>query len=161
MLTPENYPVILGHEPVASDALLDTSQWINLENANGVLITVIESYAVDATPLVLTVHEGTAASGTTALSAANGQEFKIWFNVSCAASDVMVKKTDAVTFTLDGVTAGNLCIVQFYVSASLLSNGYKWIQLAASAGNAGNIVTVLYQIEGGRYQQTTPPTYIV
>jgi hypothetical protein len=159
MLTCENYPVILGHEPVASNALADTSDWINLENAAGVLITVIEAFAVDANHLVLTVHEGTTGAGTAALTVAQGQEFKIWRNLDCATSDAMVKEADGVTYTLNS-TAGTNCIVQFYVSAALLTTGYKWIQLGAADGDAGNLVTVLYQIEGGRYKQDTPPTYI-
>jgi hypothetical protein len=157
-LTCETYPVILGHEPVVSSALADTSQWISLEGAKGVLITVMEIYAVAANALVLTVHQGTTAAGTLALT--TGQEFQIWSNIDCATSDAMVRRTDAITYTLTGTGAGTLSLCQFYVDASLLTNGYKWVQLGAASGDAGNLVTVLYQIEGGRYQQTTPPTYI-
>jgi hypothetical protein len=157
-LTCETYPVILGHEPIASNALADTSDWISLEGAKGVLITIIELYTVAANALVLTVHQGATGAGTTAF--ATGAEFKIWSNLDCATSDTMVRRTDAVTYTLTGTGAGSFNLCQIYVDASLLTNGYKWVQLGASDGDAGNLVTVLYQIEGGRYQQTTPPTYI-
>lgn len=158
-LTCETYPVILGHEPCISSELVDTADWISLEGAKGVLITVMEHYHVAANDLVLTVHQGTTGSGTTALAA--GQEFQIWSNLACETSDVMVRRTDAVTYTLTpSAGAGGNGMVQFYVDASLLTNGYKWVQLGASIGDAGNFVTVLYQIEGGRYQQATPPTYV-
>ena len=56
--TPENYQIVEGHEPVASNALADTSSAVLLENATGVLILVPEDYAVDANSLVLPVHDG-------------------------------------------------------------------------------------------------------
>ena len=159
-LCPETVPVIEGHEPVNSDALVDTSDAIKLTNATGCLITIHEDFAVDANHLVLTVHEGAtaaiAAAGTNALAVA----WPIWFNVACQTNDIMVRQTDAITFTLDGDTAGNNCIVCFYISASILTAGRPWIALGSSAGDAGNEVSVLYQLDGFRYQQTTPTTAV-
>ena len=159
MLNPDIYPIIEGHEPVASNALADGSDAICLKNAAGVLIIIHEDYAVDANSLVLTVHEGAtaaeAAAGTYEIAAA----FKIWVNLTAQTSDVMTKQTDAATYTLNGVAGGN-AIVCFYVSASILTNGRDWIALGSTAGDAGNIVSVLYMLDGGRYQQATPPTAI-
>jgi hypothetical protein len=160
-LTPENYQIVEGHEPVASNALADTSSAVSLENANGVLILVHEDYAVDANSLVLTVHEGAtkaeAEAGTYPL--ATKSEFQIWVNLTAESSDTWTKQTDAVTYTLNGAAGGN-CMVAFYVSASCLTNGRKWVHLGAASGDAGNIVSVIYILDGGRYQQATPPTAI-
>ena len=60
MFCTETYPVILGHEPIAADVVLDTSDAIKLNNANGCLITILHSDLV-GTNVVLTVHEGATA----------------------------------------------------------------------------------------------------
>lgn len=166
-ITPENYQIVEGHEPVASDALADTSCAVCLENADGVLIIIHEDFAVDANQLVLTVHEGAtkaeAEAGTYPLAAASagvkGSEFKIWSKIDAQTTDTWTKQPDAVTYTING-TAGDNALVAFYVSASCLTNGRKWLHLGASAGDAGNLVSVLYILDGGRYQQTTPPSAI-
>jgi len=161
-LCPEIFPLIEGHEPVASNALGDTSDAICLKNAKGCLIIVHEDYAVDANQLVLTVHEGAtaaeAAAGTYPIT--TGAEFPIWLNTACQTSDVMVRQTDGLGLTLDGITAGNNVMAAFYIPASILTAGRPWICLGASAGDAGNIVSVLYMLDGARYQQATPPTAI-
>lgn len=159
--TPENYQIVEGHEPVASNALADTCSAVSLENADGVLILIHEDYAVDANSLVLTVHEGAtkteAEAGTYALAAKS--EFQIWRNLTAESSDAWTRETDAVTYTVNGAAGGNI-LVAFYVSASCLTNGRKWVHLGASAGDAGNIVSVIYILDGIRYGQQTPPTAI-
>lgn len=154
-LCPETFPIIEGHEPAAANAIVDTSDWICLKNCAGVLITVNHYSAGGDTDLVLTVHEGATGAGTSALANA----FPIWVNTDTAASDAMVRQTDAVTYTIDTGAAKNQ-IVQFYISASNLTDTYDWIQLGTSGGHAANIASVIYQLDGERYQQTTPPTAI-
>lgn len=160
-LCPEMFPIIEGHEPVASNALADTSDAICLKNTSGCLIIVHEDFAVDANHLVLTVHEGAtaaeAAAGTYPIT--TGAEFPIWYNTACQTSDAMVRATDALTYTINA-TAGDNVLVCFYIPASILTAGRPWIHLGAAAGDAGNIVSVLYMLDGARYQQTTPPTAI-
>ena len=157
ILCNETYPAVMAHEPVLSSALIDTCDWIKLTNANGCLITIAEIYAVAANALVLTVHEGATGAGTTALAVA----WPIWSNLDCATNDTMVRRTDAITYTLTASAgAGGFSLCQFYISASILSAGCDWIQLGASVGDVGNYVSVLYQLDGFRYQQETPPTAV-
>ena len=157
-LTPENIQIIEGHEPVASNALADTSNAVCLKNANGVLILIHEDFAVDANHLVLTVHEGATAAeaeaGTYPLTTKS--EFQIWVNLTAQTSDAWTKQTDALTYTINGAAGGN-CLVAFYVSSSCLTNGRDWVHLGAAAGDAGNIVSVLYILDGVRYQQAAVP----
>ncbi len=158
ILCNETYPTIMAHEPVASSAMVDTSDWIHLENANGVLITVVDSYVVAANDLVLTVHESVDGTGTTALAI----PWLIWSNLACETSDVLVRRADAITYTLTpSAGAGGIGMVQFYIAASILSAGFKWVQLGAGVGDAGNLCYAQYQLDGARYQQETPPTAIV
>jgi len=145
----------MAHEPETEDAIDDTSDWITLKDAAGCLITFVHWYAAD-TDLVLTVHESTDGSGTTAISTV----FPIWVNLNCASTDAaintMVRQTDAASYTIDTGTNATNMIVQFYIDASILSAGYSWIQLGTSGGNAGNYGAAIYQLDGFRYQQETP-----
>ena len=156
-MCPETFPIIIGHEPVAADALVDTSDWINLENAKGALI-IVSHYRGGDTDVVLTVHEGATGTGTTALT--TGAEFPIWVNTDMATSDALVRQTDAVTYTIDTGTYTGTQLVVFYIPAAKLTSGYKWIQLGCSGGHASSIISGLYILDGARYQQETPPTAI-
>ncbi|NLT65777.1 MAG: hypothetical protein GXX84_04165 [Acidobacteria bacterium] len=161
MFCPETFPIILGHEPAASNAVADTSDAICLKGANGVLIIVTEYTAGGDTDLVLTVHEGdtaaVAAAGTYPIT--TGAEFPIWVNTDCATSDAMVRQTDGLGYTIDATTTKNY-MVAFYIPAAILTSGRDWVALGTSGGNAGNIASVIYILDGARYKQTTPPTAI-
>ena len=147
---PENNPIQMGHEPVAADALADTAAWFDLSKFEGVFIEV-SHYCGGDTDLVLTVHEGTAASGTTAIT--TGAEFPIWVATSALTDPTLVRQTDGVGYTIDtGVYTGSQVVV-FYVPASILSAGCRYVQLGASGGNPSSIVSVTYRGVGTRYAQ--------
>lgn len=160
ILCPETYPIVEAHEPAASNAIAGTCNEIYLGNANGVAIIVHEDFAVDANHLVLTVHEGQTAAEALAGTSAIATAFMGWFCVASQTSDAMVRQTDAITFTLDGVTAGNNSLYFFYIPAAILTDLYDWIQVDFAAGDVGNIASVLYQLDGVRYQQETPRSAI-
>lgn len=144
----ENALIQMGHEPVAADALIDTSAWFDLSKCKGVFI-VVSHYRGGDTDLVLTVHEGTAASGTTAIT--TGAEFPIWVATSALVDPTLVRQTDALTYTIDtGVYTGSQLVI-FYIDASILSAGYRYVQLGASGGHASSIVSVMYYGVGARF----------
>ncbi len=155
-ISPETHPIIWGYGPGASDAIVDTSDWVCLRGAAGVMVNVFE-IGNNATNLVLTVHEGTTNSGTTAIT--TGAEFPIWINTNCSTSDTMVRQTNGLTYTI--VASAVAKLIQFYIPADILSDGYDWIQLGTSGGHATNIACVFYQLDGVRFQQATPLTAIV
>jgi len=158
--TPEIFPLIEGHEPVASDAIAATSDAVYMGNAQGAWIIVHEDYAVDANQLVLTVNYGTtsalAIAGATSVTALYGG----YKNITAQTSDAFTALTAAATHTLDGETATNNCIWMFYVPGSAVPDGYDWIQADFAAGNAGNIANVLYILDTTRYKSATPPTAV-
>ena len=149
MFNPEIIGIQMGHEPVAANALGDTAAWCDLSKAKGVYI-VTSHYRGDDTDLVLTVHEGTAASGTTAIT--TGAEFPIWVATSALTDPTLVRQTDALTYTIDtGVYTGSQIVI-FYIDASILSAGYRYVQLGASGGHASSIASVTYLLAGMRFQ---------
>ena len=157
---PEILPLVEAHEPAASNAIAGTCNEIYLGNANGCWIIVHEDFAVDANHLVLTVHEGATAAEALAGTSVIAATFPGWFCVASQTSDAMVAQTLAATYTLDGVTAGNNSLYCFYIPASILTPGNDWIQADFAAGDAGNIASVLYMLDGVRYKQATPPSAI-
>jgi hypothetical protein len=155
-LCPERYPTYMAHEPDTEDQILDTSDWINLKHSKGCLITFVHYYVGD-TSFTLSVHEGVTGAGTTAIT----EVFPIWVNANTASTvaavNTMVRQTDAASYEI--VTADTFNkIVQMYVPTAILSAGYEWIQLGATAGNAGSYGSAIYQLDGYRYQQVSPPS---
>lgn len=158
-LCTETYPVILAHEPIAADVVLNTSQAIKLTNANGCLITILHSDLV-GTNVVLTVAEGATEALAFAHGTAIATVWPIWINLDTATNDTMVRQTDAITYTITATGTGQFAIVQFYIPAAILLAGNDWIHLGQTGGNAGDYESVLYQLDGARYQQETPPTAV-
>lgn len=153
MLCPETYPIILAHEPAASTDIDDTSNAISLENCKGCLILVTEYTAGGDTDLVLTVHEGATAAVAEAGTYPIATAFPIWVNTDSDAV-TWTRQTDGYTYTIDATTTKNY-MVAFYVPAAILTNGRPYIQLGTSGGNAANIATAIYILDGARYQGNT------
>jgi hypothetical protein len=165
IFTPENFQIIQAHEPVHSNALTTDINAVNLKYAQGVTVIIHEHAVNDANEITYTVYEGetaaeaeaathvlTAESGST-----RGQAFQIWSNLKCQTNDVMVRRTDAVSYVQPGYTAGDDIIIVFYIPASVLTSGRTWVRILSSGGDAGNFISMLYVLSGLRYQQTTVP----
>lgn len=153
MLSPQQLGIVEGHEPAASSAVLDTCNAITLENALGVLIVFHEDFAVDANPITYSVHEGATAAVAEAGTYAISATFPIWTNLTAQTSDVWTRQTDAASYaTPAGSVAGDNILVAFYISADILTAGRPWVCPGLSAGDAGNLVSVLYFLDGLRYK---------
>lgn len=151
MFNPESNPIQMGHEPVAANALADTSAWFDMAKAPFGLYIVIEHYRGGDTNLVLTVHEGTAASGTTAIT--TNAEFPIWVATDALTDPTLVRQTDALGYTINTATYTGSQIVVFLIKGANLSAGYRYVQLGASGGHASSIVSVLYIPASMRFAQ--------
>ena len=160
---PETFPVVWGHEPCASSALDDGCDSVHMKNARGVFIMVNQHNSNASTAIVLTVHEGATdaacKAGTNELSASSSQSFMIWSNLDCATNDTMVRRSDAVTYTVTA-SAATMNMVCIYVPAAILTDGMEYINLGSATGHASNIVSVHYVLDKPRYQQVTPPTAV-
>lgn len=160
-LTPENYQPIQAHEPESSDAILNTCDSIKLTNANGCMIIMHEDFNTDANPLTWTINEGATEVEATAGTAVLAALFPIWVNLTCQTADTLTRQADAAGYTVPaGALAGDDIMIVFYIPASILSAGYDWIQLEATAGNGANYASAVYILDGMRYQQETPLTAI-
>jgi hypothetical protein len=161
ILCPETNPVIMGHEPAASSAINDTCDSVHLKNADGVLIMVNQISNSSGTSLVLTVHEGATdaicKAGTNPLSASSSQSFMIWSNLDTATNDTMVRRSDAVTYTIVS-GSGTLDQTCIYVPSGILTDGMEYINVGTTGGNGANLAGITYMLDKPRYKQVTPPT---
>jgi hypothetical protein len=160
MFSPETNPIILAHEPIAASALLATSDSVNLKGAKGVFIVVTHARGDDQ-DLTLTVDQGEteaeAYAGTHKVTTL--AEFPIWVTYACGTSDIPVRQTDAITYVIDAGVLTGTCIVIMYIKAALLDADHNWVHLCA-AGTGTGLVSVLYILDGVRYQQASPLTAI-
>jgi hypothetical protein len=142
----ETNPIIMAHEPAAANAVADTSAWADLKDCKGLWI-VVDHYTGGDTDLTCEVHEGDAASGTTAVA----NNFQIWYAMVALTDPTLVKQADAKTFTID-TGSGNSTVAAklvFYLDSSKCK---RYVQLGASGGNAASIAAVTYIKDGFRYQ---------
>ena len=150
MFNPDIIGIQMGHEPVLANSLGDGSAWCDLSKAKGVYI-VVSHYRGGDTDVTLTVHEGTTAAGTTAIT--TGAEFQIWVATDALNDPTLVRQTDALTYVINTGTCTGSQVVIFGIDASILTAGYRYVQLGCSGGNVASIISVTYLLSGMRYQQ--------
>ena len=158
--SPESNPMIQGHEPCISNAVLATCDPVYLGNANGVWIIVHEDYHTDGTQLIMTLNEGTTSALALAGASVVTETWGGWKNITCQTSDAITALTAAATFTLDGLVNGNDCLWMFYFPAVKLTDGRDWLHPLTTAGNASNLMGIIYILDGFRYPQAAPPTAV-
>jgi hypothetical protein len=159
MFCPETFPIIEGHESIAASALVDTCRAVSVANAKGVLI-LVHYVANSNTNTALEVHEGETAAeavaGTHVLT--TGAEFPIWVITAAETANTWVRQTDGLGYTIDADVVTH-CLVAFYIKADILTAGCHYVHLGSDTGGTG-LMSVLYILDGERYQQTTPPEAI-
>lgn len=158
MLTPENYPIVVAHEAIAANVIVDTSDAISLKYAKGVRIIFIHTTNSDV-DVAITVHEGATAAEATAGTYPITAVMPIWVTTIAATTDVPVRQTDAVGYTIVAHTLTGTSVIQIYVDASILTNGRSWVHVGTDTGGTG-LACVLYELDGLRYQQGAPPSVI-
>ena len=112
---------------------------------------------------VVNVTKGNAALTSFALEQANtaggggnkifANTVPIWSNLNTGASDVLVRRTNALNYALDNANDGRGQIVVFKVDPSRMdiNAGFRWARLQVAAGDAANIASVLAVIIPQRY----------
>jgi len=127
-------------EPQAGAAI--TGNYISLKNILKVLVVVQIAQAAVNT-VAITIEQSTAVAGTghTAIT----QVVPIWSNLDTAASDVLVARTAAVSYTTDAGQKNKIII--FEIDASKLDATYDCINVLTGASDATNITSAHYICE--------------
>jgi hypothetical protein len=151
---PQNCKIVTLLAP-AADAAGRTGDYISLKNAHKVwLVFNITNGHATATPLSVNKATAVAPTGAAGLAAV----FPIWSNADIAATDTLVRQTDAASFST--AAAVKDVVVVFEIDPAILGSGFDCIAPVTGASNALNLTSCMAFIQE-RYQQATPPTAIL
>jgi len=152
---PQALPLIEAITPQAGDAI--TGDYISLKNAHRAFVLVHVAQGNAAT-MAISIQQATdvAGTGTKVITVV----VPIWANEDCAASDTLVRQTDAVNFTTSAAVKHKLIVFQIDPETLDMANGFDCITVITGTSNAANITSAVYLLEP-RYAQTTPPSAIL
>jgi len=152
---PENLKIVELLAP-ATDAAGRTSDYASLKNALMAWI-VLHITQGNAATIAITVEQSSAVAGTGHKAITN--VVPIWSNLDCAASDTLVRRTDAVSYTTDAGVKHKQVIFQIDPAGLDVANGFDVISVITGASDVANLTSAqLYILE--RYQAATPPAAI-
>lgn len=141
----------------AADAAGRTGSYRSLRNAEKAWLVVRVNQG-NAAPVAITPQQAQDISGTGA-KAINA--VPIWSNLDTVASDALVSRTAAASYTTDAGVKDKIVIFEIMPETALdLANGFNHIAAQTGASNAANITSAELFI-WGKYQQATPPTAYV
>ena len=151
---PEQTKIVEAISPATNAGAL-TGDYVKMNLAKRCFV-VVHMTQGNAAQSAITIEQATAAGGTNHTAITNA--VPIWSNLACATSDTLVRRTAAVSYTLDVGVAHK--IVVFEIDPATLADGYNWINVIVGASNAANIASAMYIFTDLRYQQATPPAMI-
>jgi hypothetical protein len=142
----------------ATDAAGRTSAYISLKHVRRCTIQFHVAQGA-ANTILLTLLQATnvAAAGSKAIT----NNVPIWRNLDCAASDTLVRDTDAKTYTTDAGVKHK--IVEFQIDPALcmdVAGSFDCIAISTGASNAANLTEAIAICEMD-YEQATPPSVII
>jgi hypothetical protein len=154
---PEVSKIVNAIPAATNDAALE-GDYVNVANA-GKLVIVVESKGGHASASALTIEQATTAAGGS--SKAITKSVSIYSNLDTTATDTLVRRTDAVSYSTGATNANKLVVFVLDPATLDIAGGFKWITVKAGISNVGNIVSAQYFLVDHRYQDATPPTAIV
>lgn len=152
---PEQYKIVEAM-PNATDAAGRTGDYVSLKNALMAYVFV-DIKQGNAATIAITIEQATAVAGTA--SKAITVAVPIWSNLDTAASDTLVRRTDAVAYTTDAGVKNKQVIFQIDPATLDLAGGFDCITLKTGASDVANLTSATYFLES-RLQQATPPAAI-
>jgi hypothetical protein len=141
----------------AADSAGRTGAYISMKNASRCYL-IVHMTQGNAATVLLTPLQATAVAGTS--SKVLAKTVPIWANLDTAASDALVRATDAVNYTTDAGVKLKQVVFQIDGSALDADNSFDCIGISTGASNAANITAVQALLVGERYQQVTPPSAV-
>ena len=127
-------------EPQAGASI--SGKCLSMKNIIKMHIVVQITQAASNT-VAITIEQSTdvSKSGNTAIT----QVVPIWSNLDTDTSDVLVKRTNAVSYTTDSGVQEK--IIVFEVDAQKLDAGYTSINVLTGSSSSANITSALYICE--------------
>lgn len=144
---------VIGLLKPAADAAGRTGRWITIKDSQRAWIVCYLDQGNAATVLI-TPRQASAVAGTG--SKVLTQNLQIWANLDIAASDLLVRQTDAVNFTTDAGVKEKVVIFQVELAGLDVAGGFDCLTVTTGASNAANITSAFGLLEM-RYGQATLP----
>lgn len=142
----------------AADAAGRSSDIVSLKNAGKAFVLVALTQGNAAT-VALSLMQAQDVAGTGGKAVANA--VPIWSNLDTAASDTLVRRSDAVSYITDAAVKNKQVV--FEVDPALLDveNGFDCLYVTTGASNVANITQGTFILTDLRYAQGTPPSAII
>ena len=137
LFIPENLVPVHLAAP-AADAAGRTSAYISLKNAAKAYIVVYLDQGNAATVL-LSPLQATAVAGTGSKVLANA--IRVWSDLDCAASNALVRRTDAVNYTTDAGVKKKIVVFEIDRTKLDVAGGFDCVAVSTGASNAANITS--------------------
>lgn len=154
---PEKCKPIQAINPKTTNGAL-TGAYISLKNAVKVWIILNFTQAVGHATAI-TVEQASAIAGTGSKVISVVQP--IWANEDTAASDELVRQTNAVGYTVAADVKNKTVVIQIDPATLDINNGFDCIVVkTAASAQVTNFVSASYFIEN-KYSQATPPSNVI
>lgn len=153
---PEVFKCVQALKPQVNTGAL-VGAYISLKGAQMCMIHVGIAQG-NAAVCAITVEQATAVAGTG--TKVITKVCPIWANLDCAATDTLVRATDAVSYTTDAGVKNKEVWIQVDPATLDIAGGFDCITVKMAASNAANLVYAEYILES-RYPGATPPSALV
>lgn len=153
----EKYKIVEGIHPRTTTGGFSTD-WVSLKNANKAIIVVhLTQAAAHATAFTLAQATAVAGGDTKAMT----NNCHIWANEDCAASDTLVRQTDAKAYTVAADVKHKIIVFEVDPANLDVNNDFDCISLTvADSSQATNIASVAFYLDY-KYEQVTKPSAII
>ncbi len=146
---PEQMKIVQAVYPQTNAGAI-TGDYVSLKHAHKVWI-MVDIQQANAATIALTLERATDVSGTGSVAIADA--VPIWSNLDTAATDILVARTAAVSYTTDAGVKNKQVI--FEVDSTGWES-YDCLVLKVGASNVANVVSACYMMES-RFPGATPP----
>jgi hypothetical protein len=153
---PECTKIVEAITPQAGAAI--TGDYVSLKNT-GMAYVVVHVAQGAADVMAITIEQATTVSGAGTVAITNA--VPIWSNLDCAASDTLVARTAAVSYSLDAGQKHKMVIFKIDPASLNVASGFDCICVKTAASNAANITSAMYYLAEQKYCQATPPSAIL
>jgi hypothetical protein len=143
--------------PLATDAAGRTSDYVSLKNYHKAYI-VCHITQGNAATILLSPLQASAVAPTGSKVLANA--VPIWSNLDTAASDTLVKQTDAVNYTTDAGVKNKYVIFEIDAAKLDVAGGFDCIAMSTGASNVANLTEMTFYLMPARYNEATLPAAI-
>jgi hypothetical protein len=153
---PESCKIIEAIAPQAGGAIV--GDYVSLRDVEGCFVVVhVNQAAAAAVAITIEQAQDVAGTGSKAITYA----VPIWADQDCAASDILVRQTDSVSFNTSAALKHKVVIFQVDPAHLDINNGFDCIVVKTAASDPTNITVAQYHMCDLRYGGNTLPSDIV